>query len=329
MSFQGYSTAVSNNGSTILIGGPYDDAHLGGAWIFVQNSTGGWSQQGPKLVPNDYQGQPSFGTSVSLSSDGNTALIGGFGAAWIFVRSSDVWSQKGPKLVGTLSQGNAGQGSSVSLSGDGKTALVGGKYDNTFVGAAWIFIQNSTGDWTQQGDKLVGSGFIPSNVSPGAEQGCSVSLSYDGNIALIGGPYNNGGFGATWVFTRNSKGNWSQQGDYLAALNATSTASQGNSVSLSSDGNTALIGGPGDNDGAAWVYVTSTPAPNKQDKTGHPTTRYPSKSPTKKPTSRKPTFHPSKSPTKEPTTLKPTLYPSKSPTTRYPSKSPSPKPTKK
>ena len=164
-----------------------------------------------------------------------------------------------------------------------------------------------TGDWVQQGNKLVGS-----NATAGAQQGYSVSLSYDGNTALIGGLANNADFGATWVFTRSEEV-WYQQGNYLTASDATSDSFQGSSVSLSSDANTALIGGYGDNGvGAAWVYVTATSSPVPSAATKRPTTRYPSKSPTKKPTTRKPTLHPSKSPT-----------------TRYPSKSPSPKPTKK
>ena len=46
-----------------------------------------------------------FGTSVALSADGNTALIGGahdnadVGAAWVFTRSGSTWTQQGPKLT--------------------------------------------------------------------------------------------------------------------------------------------------------------------------------------------------------------------------------------
>jgi len=167
----------------------------------------------------------------------------------------------------------------VSLSGDGKTALVGGYGDSNHLGATWVFIQDSNGDWVQQGNnKLVGS--FATTV---AQQGWSVSLWYDGNTALIGGVANNANFGATWVFTR-SEGVWSQEGFPLIAFDATSISGQGYSVSLSSDGNTALFGGPGDNNnvGAAWMYVTHICAPGYPTKT--PTTRYPSKSPNPKPT---------------------------------------------
>ena len=99
----------------------------------------------------------------------------------------------------------------------------------------------------QQGPKLVGTGAIFSS-----QQGLSVSLSGDGNTAIVGGPNDNRETGAAWVFTR-SGGVWSQQ----AKLVDTAAAEQGRSVSLSADGNTAIVGGPGDNNGvgAAWVFT--------------------------------------------------------------------------
>jgi FG-GAP repeat len=51
-------------------------------------------------------------------------------------------------------------------------------------------------------------------------------------------------------------GAWSQQAK-LVGTGAVGTANQGLSVSLSGNGNTAIVGGPGDNSetGAAWVYA--------------------------------------------------------------------------
>jgi hypothetical protein len=56
-------------------------------------------QQGSKLVGTGAIGFPSQGSSVALSADGNTAIVGGpqdgeFGAAWVFTRTrSTVWNQ--------------------------------------------------------------------------------------------------------------------------------------------------------------------------------------------------------------------------------------------
>jgi hypothetical protein len=89
-----------------------------------------------------------------------------------------------------------------------------------------------------------------------AEQGQTVSISADGNTAIVGGNRDNGTAGTTWIYTR-SGGVWSQQGNKLKGIDAMYYPYQGNAVSISADGNTALVGGYNDNlwAGAAWVYT--------------------------------------------------------------------------
>jgi hypothetical protein len=159
---------------------------------------------------------------------------------------------RGAKLVGTGASGAAQQGQSVALSADGNTAIVGGLSDDSYAGAAWLFTR-SGGVWAQQGSKLVGSG-----ASGAASQGQSVALSADGNTAIVGGNGDSSYAGATWVWIR-SNGAWTQQGDKLFGTGATGNAAQGFSVALSADGNTAIVGGPNDNNyaGAAWVFTRS------------------------------------------------------------------------
>jgi len=52
-------------------------------------------------------------------------------------------AQQGPKLVGTLGVGYNYQGNSVALSAGGNTAIVGGPYDNSEIGAAWVYARTS------------------------------------------------------------------------------------------------------------------------------------------------------------------------------------------
>lgn len=254
---QGYSVSLSGDGNTALVGGPVDNSEAGAAWVFTRNGEG-WTQQGAKLVGSGASGPAFQGASVSLSTDGNTALVGGdednsgVGAAWVFTRSDGVWTQQGSKLVGSGAVGAASQGFSVALSSDGNTALVAEPADHAGVGAAWVFTRLG-GKWSKQGSKLVGTG--ASGRFP-AFQGASVSLSADGNTALLGGYRDQGSAGAAWVFHR-SRGLWTQQGGKLVGTGNFSVAGQGYSVSLSADGNTALVGGPYDysEEGAAWVFA--------------------------------------------------------------------------
>ena len=253
--YQGWSVALSADGRTAIVGGITDNKLTGAAWVFSQSSEF-WTQQGSKLIGTGAVGQGGQGASVTLSADGNTAVVGGpyddsmTGAAWVYARSSGRWTQQGGKLVGTGAIGNATQGTSVALSADGNTLIVGGTEDNKGIGAAWVFTRNG-GSWTQQGSKLVGSDAIGI-----ASAGASVALSADGNVAIVGGPHDNSNIGAVWVFTRAS-GQWRQQGNKLVGSGAVGRAGQGFSVALSADGNIMIVGGVGDdsNTGAAWVFT--------------------------------------------------------------------------
>jgi len=108
-----------------------------------------------------------------------------------------------------------------------------------------------------QGEKLNGSGLS----GPYGYIGQSVALSADGNTALVGasadGTYTEYR-GAAFVFTRSGS-TWTQQGAKLTGGGESGGAWFGESVALSADGNTALIGGPSDNAaaGAAWVFTRS------------------------------------------------------------------------
>jgi hypothetical protein len=252
---QGVSVALSANGNTAIVGGPTDSSGTGAAWVYTRAGDR-WIQQGVKLVGTGAVGSAGQGRSVAASGDGNTVIVGGVtdnggsGAAWIYTRAGDHWTQQGGKLVGTGAVGSAGQGISVALSADGNTAMVGGAGDNGGVGAAWLYTR-SGGAWTQQGSKLVGTGAVGNSG-----QGNSVSLSADGNTAVVGGVGDNSNSGAAWVHTRGS-GVWTQQGSKLVGTGAVGHAKQGSSVSLSADGNTAIVGGLADNGvtGAAWVHT--------------------------------------------------------------------------
>jgi len=264
---QGRSCAISADGSTIIIGGPYDNGYKGAAWIFIRSAST-WTQQGNKLVGSGATATSYQGSSVSLSADGNTALVGGsgdaggMGAAWVFVRNGGIWSQQS-KLFGTGAVGSANQGSSVSISADGNTALVGAFADNGYAGAAWVFTRSGS-VWTQQGGKIVGSGAVGI-----AEQGYSVSLSSDGSIAIIGGDRDNGYVGAAWVFSR-SGGIWTQQGNKMVGTGGVGTnISQGKSVAISGDGKTVIVGGQVDNNGigASWVFYNPSTTVRQVDGT--------------------------------------------------------------
>ncbi|MDX2061761.1 MAG: hypothetical protein SFY70_01735 [Bacteroidia bacterium] len=218
-------------------------------------------QQGNKLVGIGAVGAAQQGGSVAISADGSTLAVGaraddgGLGAVWVFVRDGvGVWSQQGTKLVGSGATGNPALGTSVALSADGNTLVAGGPDDNSGRGAAWVFVRDGAGVWSQQGTKLVGTG--SAGISSG--MGTAVALSADGLVAAVGGPLDNSQIGAVWVFGRSGSA-WNQQGTKLLGANAIGTAGVGSALALNANGTTLLVGGPADNSqfGAAWVFTRS------------------------------------------------------------------------
>ncbi|HQT93153.1 MAG TPA: hypothetical protein PLB88_07175 [Thermoanaerobaculaceae bacterium] len=218
--WQASAVAVSADGNTAIVGGYLDNGDAGAAWVFTR-SAGAWTQQGSKLVGSGAVGDAGQGWSVALSADGDTAIIGGpgdnsgTGAAWVFTRSGGQWTQTGAKLVGAGAVAKANQGWAVALSSDGNTAAVGGPGDNNGAGAVWVFTR-SAAVWKQQGLKLVGTG-----AAGLSGQGTSVALSGDASTLVAGGPQDNEGSGAVWVFSQ-SAGTWTQQGNKLAGVTPTS-----------------------------------------------------------------------------------------------------------
>ena len=250
------------------------------------------SQAGPLTLAMALSGSArislgSGGQSITLRSAGGHVLrYGGVSAhdargralhSWLVLQGSrlllrvdavgahyplkiDPWLQQGEKLTGGGERGEEGAfGFSVALSPEGSTALIGAPGDTENAGAAWVFTRSGT-TWTQQGGKLTAKG-----ESGGGDFGVSVALSAEVSssmTAVIGAPGDNSGAGAVWVFTRTS-GVWSQQGKKLTAKSGEESGAGafGVSVALASkEGNTALVGAPGDTtgNGAAWVFTRTS-----------------------------------------------------------------------
>ncbi len=208
----GMSIALSADSSTLIAGAPglMTSSTRGGAVIYTRQDTD-WIQQAI-LVPTGITGYESTGAAVAISSDGNTAVVGGFmdndsaGAAWIFVRSGTTWTQQA-KLTDNTVTSNAWLGYSIAMSGDGNTCVLGAPMDKDTVGAAVIFVRTGT-TWSRQA-KLTGTSWIGQ-----PHQASTVTMSYDGNTAAISGIMDNGGVGAAWVFKRTGTV-WAQDGGKL------------------------------------------------------------------------------------------------------------------
>jgi len=252
---------LSGDGNTAIVG---CNCQLGEAWVFTRSGAT-WSLQSTLTSNNTVNAiRDGLGLAVAVSGDGQTAILGapngnfvsGVGAvgyALVFTFANGAWTQQGGALAPSDANGGPSFGTAMALSNDGNTAIIGGPFDNApaTAGAAWIFTR-SNGTWTQQGNKLVGGSLVGSHDE---YQGTAVAISGDGNTAMAGGPY---GFGGAWVYTR-SNSTWSQQAGPLGGQTYPGGVGlsylDGSSVGLNSDGNVAIVGGPGNNN--ALVFERS------------------------------------------------------------------------
>jgi len=262
--------SISGDGNTAIVGTLYEDTgggNAGAAYIFTRSGTT-WSQQA-KIQASDKQANDYFGAGVSISGDGNIAIVGApgedtgatsAGAAYIFTRSGTTWSQQA-KIQASDKQASDyfGEGWGVAISSDGNTAILSAHGEDTGAtgaGAVYIFTRSGT-TWSQQAkiqasDKQQGDAF-----------GRELGISSDGNTVIAAAwSEDTGGSqaGAVYIFTRSGT-TWSQQAK-IQASDKQANDYFGQSAAISSDGNTALVGAYGEDTGAtdagaAYIFTRS------------------------------------------------------------------------
>ncbi len=187
----GRSVSLSNDGTVALVGSPYGftGGHYSGeAFVFV-HSGAIWTLE-QRFTSSDAQSWDEVGTSVSLSGDGSTALVGTraycalgseCGAAYVFARNGGQWTESAkftvPAVIGTWSFGQA-----VALSGDARHALVGGAISCQFeetCRVAYLWAEEG-GVWRQKQELTA-----PRRCSGGLF-GWSMSLSENADQAIAG-----------------------------------------------------------------------------------------------------------------------------------------------
>jgi hypothetical protein len=209
------------------------------------------------LTAVDGAARDQMGWSVGV--DGDTAVVGAphddvdgradQGSAYVFVRSGGVWTQQAHL---TAVDGAAGDEFGRAVAVDGDTLLVGAPQQSVGAegarGAVYVFTR-SEASWNQGGH------LTASAVKAG---GFGSSVALDGDTALVGDPGHEVGAhvrtGAALVFVRSGT-SWSLE-QQLAASDAAADDWFGWSVAL--DGDTALVGAPGDNVGTAVNHGAAT-----------------------------------------------------------------------
>ena len=201
-----------------------------------------------------------FGYSMAVSADESTIVVGAplddargtdAGAVYVFTKPSGGWGSgtapTGVKLVGSDTAAGDGFGESVAVSRDGSTIVVGAPNDDysqltVEAGKAYVFTKPS-GAWSSSAAQ---AGFVAAGPDREDYLGHSVSVSGDGNTVVISVP-GKGTFdrGMAYVLTKPAGGWTDGNNQSLGATALTRNNNQeyiGQSVSMSADGNTLVVG---------------------------------------------------------------------------------------
>ncbi len=184
--WSGYSVSLSQDGSTLAIGAILNSdngKHSGHVRVY-RNTSGEWSQIGEDI--NGKAVRDYFGSSVSLSSDGQMIAIGAHqggmpsGYVSVYQNVSGLWEQIGKDIVGlptddflgwNISLSDNGAAISIASYNNGKEKRYG--YVRTY--------RNTSNNWVQQGadidDRIAGYNLSGFN---------NMSFSNDNTITLIG-----------------------------------------------------------------------------------------------------------------------------------------------
>lgn len=256
--------ALSGDGDTLAFSDSTFDG-IGRVYVWTRSGST-WSSE--RVIEytdadSDLDSSDRFGSSLSLTDNGNTLVIGCFkedqdgsntGGVYVFTRSGSTWSfqqrlQSNPVIA---SSEFSNQRHGVGISGDGNYIVVGAGSSNK----SHVF-NLSGGTWSQQAI-LTPSGGTPGTNAP------SVDISQNGDTVIVGVPLSDGeasNAGAAYVFTRSSS-TWSQQ----ARLNHSTAAASdffGWDVGISNDGNTAIVSAYADDissstdAGSAFIFTRS------------------------------------------------------------------------
>lgn len=257
--YLGYDSRISGDGNTVIIGSASANSSEGYSRVFDWNGSV-WTQKG-----NTFFGSVDAleGRELDINQDGSivvtsayaydTPSYNGAGRVRVYQWDGSQWIQMGDSFYGNYNW--ALLGSAVSISNDGNTLAISEPgFSNSSTngnGRIHIYSWNGTNWIEMNGSPIEGN-------SGTVDFGEDISLGHDGNSIIIGdrsfapqGPIK--GFAQIFEFNGQT---WNQKGANI--LGTVNNGAFGCSVSISSDGNTVIVGAKdiayGNGSGSATTY---------------------------------------------------------------------------
>ncbi len=233
----GRAVAVSADGNTLIVGASREGRSDGAVHVYSR-ATGVWRHQGRIKAPNG-DASDFFGSSVAVSADGNTLVVGADGEA------------------------SAARGINDTKIGPDDNSI-------PYAGAVYVF------DRTKTVDAFVFQDYIKApNSNEYSWFGSAIALSIDGNTLVVGAwgedsaargitdiivdPDDNSApeSGAVYVYDRAGRTDTFAFRDYVKAPNSDAYDFFGTAVAVSADGNTLVVGAYGEASAARSVNDTT------------------------------------------------------------------------
>jgi hypothetical protein len=221
----GYSISISADGTVVAVGAPFNAGATGNerGHVRVYALVGGvWTKRGA-----DIDGSANgdlFGTSVSLSANGNTVAAGAIyydlsgilnrGQVLVYDWNGTVWTPRGANIIGEDAEDYSGM--SVSLSKDGNVVAIGAPMNNrdaNFIDSGHVRVYGWSGTaWVQRGADIDGgyglsstssSNVIGKTTDTGVRAWSDIAMSYSGQYqtatVLDGFIYVSHNYGLDWM----------------------------------------------------------------------------------------------------------------------------------
>lgn len=247
----GYACAVSADGTYCAV-----SAATGYKVAVFKRTGSSWTET---CVVEGLSTDTGFGSSIAMSDDGSTLIVGAYqaygtnytvsaqGGVYVYYLNNGIWSGAAGTYSALLKQNsNDVQSSSmfglyVDIAGDGSRCIIGAhnRSYSTYYGngAVYIFKKNGDNSWSLEHK------FIPTILENSSTFGNTVRMSRDGKKCVIGAPGLDGSpavLNAGAIYCARYTTSWALDPIIYRPGSRASNDFFGSRLSLSKDGNTLL-----------------------------------------------------------------------------------------
>jgi hypothetical protein len=285
--FIGTSVSILDDSSCLFVGFPENNDSRGSVLVydlgnnqytFVQeilNTVATGTRVGTATAVSKGSALLSTPAVTTMITSG-PGLLGADGAVLIYRKSAstNTWVQFGATIIDPASPANTNFGAAVSITDDVRYFAVGSPQRTVGVGGVYVYRENFINNVSI--GYVLDATIVPVDNIGAAQMGTSVKIigststttATNSNLTLprliFGGPADNAGVGAIWVYERSSGGTWLPLQKILPAGFVTAGGALGLGFSLDFSVDMSIIVGgrpvENTNKGAVYIYNISAGA---------------------------------------------------------------------